>query len=194
MYSFGCFSTPNLESYGLYQGTGSTIPEEYKIKDLGKVLDQGNQGSCVSCSIFEMYNFYCLNKGRKVDIPFTYTYDNREDKSLEGQTPGEGFTFMRDSGKINIFSRISNLDAIKEAIIVNGPCALAMIVKDATGREDFWNGSETQPIGHCVAVVGYTKDSFIIKNSWGYIYGDGGYGKLPFSEFRAVREAWTIIS
>ena len=45
MYSFGCFSTPNLESYGLYQGTGSTIPEEYKIKDLGKVLDQGNQGS-----------------------------------------------------------------------------------------------------------------------------------------------------
>lgn len=194
MYSLGCFSTPNLETYSMYQGSGSTIPEEYRIKDLGDILDQGSKGCCVSCSIYEIYNFYCLSKGKKVDIPYTYTYDNRKDKSLDGQNPGEGFTFMKNQGKINVFSRIGNLDSLKEAIIANGPCALAMIVRNTSGDTNFWRGSETNPIGHMVAVIGYTKDSFIIKNSWGYSYGDSGYAELPYEDFNAVREAWTIIA
>ena len=193
MYTFGCFSTPNLETYSMYQGSGSTIPGEYKIKDIGKVIDQGNQGSCVSCSIFEMYNFYCLSKGKEVDIPYTYTYDNRSDKSLDGQDPGEAFNFMKSEGKIKVFSRIGTLDSLKEAIVANGPCSLAMVVRDAE-RTDFWNGGSTQPIGHAVAVIGYTKNSLVIKNSWGYSYGDSGLWYLPFEEFNAVREAWTIIA
>ena len=195
MYSFGCLPTPKIETYGLYQGSGSSIPEEYKLKDIGEVLDQGSKGCCVSCSIYEMYGFYCLSKGKDLDIPYTYTYDNRKDKSLDGQDPGEGFTFIRDQGKIKTFSRIATLDFLKEAIIANGPCALAMIVRDASGRNDFWKGSETQPIGHMVSVVGYTKDSLIIKNSWGYLYGESGLWYLPYDEFNGVvREAWTIIA
>lgn len=193
MYSLGYLPTPDLETYGLYQGSGSTIPDEYKIKDLGKVLDQGSKGCCVSCSIYEMYNFYCLSKGKEVDINYTYTYDNRQNKSLDGQDPGEAFTFMRDQGKIKVFSRVGTQESLKEAIIANGPCALGMIVRD-TENPSFWKGSTTMPIGHAVAVIGYTKDSFIIKNSWGYSYGESGLWYLPFSEFNAVREVWTIIA
>lgn len=197
MISLGYIPTPNYESYSLYRGSGNTetIPTEYRLKDIGKVLDQGSQGSCVSYSIYEMYGFYCLAHGKEVDIPYTYTYDNREDKSLDGQTPGEAFTFMKDQGKIRTFSRVGTLDALKEAIIANGPAALAMIVRNLDGGVNFWKGSETSPIGHCVAAVGYSKDSIIIKNSWGYSYGESGLWYLPFDEFNsAVREVWTIIA
>lgn len=196
MYSLGYIPTSDYESYNLYQWSGntSTIPGEYKLKDIGDILDQGSQGSCVSCSIYEMYGFYCLAHGKKVDIPYTYTYDNRKDKSQDGQTPGEAFTFMRDQGKFKVFSRVGTLDALKEAIIANGPAALAMVVRDLSGGVNFWKGSETSAIGHCVAAVGYTKDSVIIKNSWGYSYGESGLWYLPFDEFNgAVREIWTII-
>lgn len=191
MYSLGCFETPNIESYGLYQGSGSTIPDEYEIKDIGEVIDQGKEGSCVSCSLFEMYGFYCLGKGKTVDIPYTYTYDNRKDKSLDGQDPGEAFTFMKEQGKIQVFSRIPTLDSLKEAIIANGPCMICMIAK--SGDNDFWEGLEILG-GHAVSVIGYTKRSLIIKNSWGYGYGESGIWYLPYSEFRVVLEAWTIIT
>lgn len=189
--NYGYISTPNLQSYSLYQGTKSTIPEEYKIKDLGVVLNQGNQGSCVSCSIYEMYHFYCLSKHKKLDIPYTYTYDNRKDKSIDGQNPGEAFTFMKDKGKISVFSRINTLDTLKDAIVANGPCLIAMIAK--SNNDNFWIGDKTLG-GHAVTTVGYTKDSLIIKNSWGYEYGNNGYYYLPFDEFNVIKEAWIIIN
>ena len=30
--------------------------------------------------------------------------------------------------------------------------------------------------GHAVAFVGYTPDRFIVRNSWGTAWGDGGFG------------------
>jgi len=30
--------------------------------------------------------------------------------------------------------------------------------------------------GHCVSLVGYTPDHFIVRNSWGTTWGDGGFG------------------
>jgi hypothetical protein len=30
--------------------------------------------------------------------------------------------------------------------------------------------------GHCVALVGYTSDHFIVRNSWGSAWGDNGFG------------------
>ncbi|MGE5255845.1 MAG: C1 family peptidase [Hyphomicrobiales bacterium] len=30
--------------------------------------------------------------------------------------------------------------------------------------------------GHAICVVGYTADRFIIRNSWGTNWGDGGFG------------------
>lgn len=192
MRAYGCLSTEHIEKYQVYDQIGP-IPAEYTIKDLGEVINQGNKGCCVSCSIYEMYNFYCLSAGKKLDIKYDYTYNNRKDKSIDGQSVGEAFTFMRDNNHIKVFSRISTIDSLKTSIVTNGPAALAMIVRDAS-RDDFWHGDDTQPIGHCVAAVGYDRDSIIIKNSWGYEYGNNGLYNIPVKEFnKIVKEVWTII-
>jgi hypothetical protein len=37
--------------------------------------------------------------------------------------------------------------------------------------------------GHAVAIVGYTSQGFIIQNSWGEGWGDGGFALLPYEDF-----------
>jgi len=37
--------------------------------------------------------------------------------------------------------------------------------------------------GHAVAIVGYTTDGFIIQNSWGSSWGDGGFALLPYPDY-----------
>src|SRR5690606_5413642 len=37
--------------------------------------------------------------------------------------------------------------------------------------------------GHAVAIVGYTKDGFIIQNSWGTGWGNGGFALLPYEDY-----------
>lgn len=54
-----------------------------------------------------------------------------------------------------------------------------------------FTGPDTAGGGHAVAIIGYDNngtadqadDSYIVKNSWGTGWGDGGYGKLGAMEF-----------
>jgi C1A family cysteine protease len=42
--------------------------------------------------------------------------------------------------------------------------------------------------GHCVALVGYTPDRFIVRNSWGTAWGNGGFA---FASFQYAQAAFT---
>jgi C1A family cysteine protease len=68
---------------------------------------------------------------------------------------------------------------------------LALPVCDQS-RGDFWNG-EGNLGGHAVTAVGFNDLGFLIKNSWGYEWNDGGYTILPYNEFDKVIEAWCVI-
>jgi len=46
---------------------------------------------------------------------------------------------------------------------------------------------------HNCTVVGYTKDSFIIRNSWSTEWGDGGYTYYKFFEWGKHWECWTTL-
>lgn len=37
--------------------------------------------------------------------------------------------------------------------------------------------------GHAVALVGYTEDAFIVQNSWGEGWGEGGFALLPYEDY-----------
>lgn len=37
--------------------------------------------------------------------------------------------------------------------------------------------------GHAIAIVGYTYEGFIIQNSWGESWGEGGFALLPYEDF-----------
>jgi hypothetical protein len=47
---------------------------------------------------------------------------------------------------------------------------------------------DTQRGGHAVCLVGYTQDRFIVRNSWGTTWGDGGFG---YASHQYARDAFT---
>ena len=51
--------------------------------------------------------------------------------------------------------------------------------------------------GHAVTATGYdeVEQYLMVRNSWGDLWGDGGYGRLPYESFlRSVHEVFTVRS
>ena len=67
-------------------------------------------------------------------------------------------------------------------LAAGGPILTALGVDDTWDNADSTRGKldtyhpDTVRGGHAVAIVGYTKDRFIIRNSWGKAWGDKGFG------------------
>jgi len=90
--------------------------------------------------------------------------------------------------KINTFTSFFYQD-LRSKIILYGPITFAMEI-----RTDFYDVkdeiyvpgpiSETNKYlgGHAMIIVGYNDDEeyWIVKNSWGTIWGDEGYGKISY--------------
>lgn len=50
------------------------LPKRYELREQLRVYDQGSKGSCVSCTVAEMYNFYCKSKvGNRLSASNTCT-------------------------------------------------------------------------------------------------------------------------
>lgn len=97
--------------------------------------------------------------------------------------------------KIKSYARINTVDELKNALIQFGPCIITFPVYNQI-FPDFWNKrsfADTLTSYHCIAVVGWTKDSFIMRNSWGKIWGYAGYTYLKFSEWGKQLECWSLI-
>lgn len=126
------------------------LPKRYELREQLRVYDQGSKGSCVSCTVAEMYNFYCKSKGREPSIGFEYLYDQRSDKTIDGMMPREAFEILKGEHRVEVFARIGSLDALKKSVLTNGAALIAMNV--FSYNDDFWNGDEFMG-GHAVAVT-----------------------------------------
>lgn len=167
----------------------SPILIEYKVKDLLPVIDQGERGICCSAVCAEIQNI--INKyTHKGNIKIDYVYNKRIDKSIDGMSPKEAFEILKENGYISDYARITNLHSLKDSILVNGPALLALPVYSENA--DFWNG-DVYKGGHAVSAVGFNDLGFLIKNSWGWEWNDGGYTLLPYSEFHKTSEAWCVL-
>jgi len=96
------------------------------------------------------------------------------------------------------FNLGKNLATWRAWIANNGPILTRLDV-DTTwdnvapnGHLDVYDAAHTRG-GHCVALVGYTQDRFIVRNSWGNSWGDRGfayasdqYAKAAFTEAYGV--------
>ena len=89
-----------------------------------------------------------------------------------------------------------NVDEVKGLLCgVNGrlPAPVAVTLSAADPKLD--------PLGHALVVVGYEDDSmnpgegwFLLQNSWGTEWGDGGYGKISYGDFaRRCVEAGALV-
>ena len=56
------------------------------------------------------------------------------------------------------------------------------------------NGYTKETGGHAFALVGYTRDGFIIQNSWGANWGFNGFAILSYQDWVANgMDAWVVV-
>lgn len=182
------------------------LPDVYSyVKYLPKVLNQGSKPICVPCSVSCFINWRknLDGNGNKLDynVNLNQIYDSRSNRD-DGMTFKEAFKFLRYNGvktdfgvaKIGEYAQITSVLQAKQALIINGPCIGGLPVYN-TNRDNFWNkySDDSYIGGHAVALVGYNKNGFIIRNSWGEGYGKNGYSILSYEDFEKFFELWTVI-
>ena len=100
--------------------------------------------------------------------------------------PGESRTFYATAAQRKIVSYFNlgrNASAWREWLANHGPILTRLDVdktwdnaKATKGKLDAYQ-PDTARGGHAVAIVGYTPDRFIVRNSWGTVdWGDKGFG------------------
>ena len=193
---FGC--TPSTEFTNVPTYTNIIkIPEKYSyVSVMPPIENQGQTSKCVAYSICSWLDWRKNigehdNNGNQFNVDTIYGV--RRDKSANGMMITEALHFLTSTDlsnyKINGYSKIGSIECAKTSLIVNGPVIAGMGVHSY--NSDFWNGAENMG-GHCILIVGYNENGFIIRNSWGNLFGNKGYTLLPYNKFKSICEAWTI--
>jgi C1A family cysteine protease len=123
-----------------------------------------------------------------------------------GLYPGQPDTFYALAAQLKIrsyfnlsFNRGGSVDSWRRWLATNGPILTRLDVDrtwdeagDNAGNLDAYQ-PRTKRGGHAVAVVGYTPDRFVVRNSWGTGWGDKGfaYASLDYAQ-DAFTEAYGI--
>lgn len=178
---------------------GVRIFDSYDLRGvLDGIRDQGQVPKCVSCAMTDVVR-YKMNMGiyEKCDFDDALFYDNRPDygDGVEGMCPIDAFKYLEQEGvcgqKGQVYAMVDSVQAAKYSIITNGPLMACLMVRSYD--DDFWNGEYVYG-GHAVTLVGYDKNGFILRNSWGEEFGNKGYVTFPFSKFKYGLEYWTLIA
>ena len=96
--------------------------------------------------------------------------------------------------KIAGYAMVSTCEALKRALVEIGPAY--MLLPCHSQKKRFWEPTKQRPEPkgyHAVTVIGYTRDSFVIINSWGIDWGKHGRAQFPFTAWECVREVWVPL-
>lgn len=99
------------------------------------------------------------------------------------------------------YDEVADIDRFKIWLTHRGPILVLADIdsnffKPQTDKKMILRDYDKESVdgGHAIVIVGYTKDYFIIRNSWGKDYGDGGY-TYASNEYvqAAICEAYGIV-
>jgi len=200
-----------------------TLPEVYDLRpQMQPIRDQGNQGTCSAQTAAAMKEWQELvDVQYKNYFSPQFVYNSRSNQESGGMTPRDTMEILFKIGivpekdypygnfgkiteelikkaetyKIQGYAQINTIDSLKKALFGNGPCYIAFSVYNPQNME-FWKqtSSNQQALGgHALTVVGWLKDSFIIRNSWTVQWGDNGYTYFKFIDWGMQWETWTCI-
>lgn len=186
---------------------GMEIPKKYSYKKyLPEVINQGSRPICVPCSVSAYINWNKnLETGdnhhdNKIDL--SQIYKSRTTEGNNGMTFKDALHFLRHEGvktengtfKIKRYAKIGSIIQLKQAIVMNGPCVGGLPVYNEH-IDNFWEECYNCNFlgGHAISIVGYNEEGFIIRNSWGKGYGSEGYSVMPYDDFGAFMEIWTVV-
>ena len=164
------------------------------------VRDQGMESTCVCQTLTGMLDVQKNSEdgimNRCNNFSINELYEQRSNKPQNGMSIKEALSILKHRGlnneKIDNYALCTSIANAKQALIANGPLAIGMMVYD-NGTDEYWIRKGTQLGGHCTMLVGFDKDGFIMRNSWGTSYGNEGYITLSYSDFnKYCMECWTI--
>jgi hypothetical protein len=130
-----------------------------------------------------------------------------------GICPEKSYPYEKVEGKVDIdkkyyyeaknyrikgYARVNTQESLKRALYMNGPCYISFPVYNHTTRlwkqqKNCFKVGEKQLGGHAFAVVGYNKQGFIMRNSWGMFWDMDGYCMYPYTDWGCHYEIWTMI-
>lgn len=166
------------------------IPETYELPFQDYIYDQGNRGICVSVSMREVLEWKYRQSNKKLNINIDKFYNDRKDKSKDGMTVREAMEISHRDHYIDYYACIQDQETLKSSIFTNGPCIVCLPVYNYD--EEFWRGDDLKG-GHALVAIGWDKNGFILRNSWGYGYGVEGLGTISYNDFKYIYELWTVI-
>lgn len=180
------------------------LPEAYTFRAyMPPVLNQGGEQICVPCTVSAFLNWReNLKDGESKDnkINLYEIYNSRTNEG-EGMTYKDAFKFLRKEGvnskngllKITSYSLVRSAMGLRQALVMNGPCFGALPVYNES--PSFWvKGKYDRLMGyHAISIIGYDKNGFFIRNSWGSSFADGGYTYIKNEDLDKMIEVWTIV-
>tara|TARA_B110000971_G_C20038360_1_gene515890 strand:- start:3812 stop:4726 length:915 start_codon:yes stop_codon:yes gene_type:complete len=116
-----------------------------------------------------------------------YPYGKIEDKD---EIPQEIYNDAKQH-LIKGYAKVTSLETLKKSLFRNGPCLGGFPVFNFGSQ--FWIPNGPFMGGHAVTIVGYNKEGFIIRNSWGENWSDGGYSIYKYEDWGSHWEIWTTI-
>lgn len=164
------------------------IPKQFRY-DLPPVLNQGNQPICVPCAISAFLNWDInlkdgnSSRDNNIDVMSIFKGGNGCSQGMEIK---KALEYLRKQQQIKSYATIGSPLVLKTAILLNGPCVGGLMVRNDQ-ITNFWEGNRNLG-GHCISIVGWNKDNFLIRNSW------GSERLAELSDFGQFLELWTIIN
>lgn len=192
-------------------------------KDLPAVWNQGVDGPCsaFAAAAIKMWQEK-KDYGLKQELSKYFIYNIRSNRPQPGMNPRDTMKILQKYGvptaksyhlrkmrhperipqwvwqeaanhRIIGYARIQTIEGVKKSLYKNGPAYIAMPVFN--GGERFWKPGfgDKQLGGHALVIVGYNSEGFILRNSWGTGWADGGHSIYPYSDFGAHYEIWTMV-
>lgn len=179
---------------GVAENLAVGFPDSYDLvrQINGPALNQGSVPSCVAHTCAGMMQIFQQEEEsiwRLFDAPRAH---RETGDPSQGRWPDDLLKYCREQGMplANTESRYKIIsyafapktspeewaNTIKAAVAADHPCPVCLLLPSLFGWES--GGTITQGY-HEVLIVGYRRDAFLIRNSWGDDWGKNGLGWVP---------------
>jgi len=198
--------------------TSDNPSESYLCPNLLPARNQGKQGTCAAQTAACMKEWQeNRDYGYSGYMSPQFVYNNRSNKTTSGMHSRDVMRILNSVGivyeddyvygsttdfspalldmaknhVISGYAKVDSIEELKSSLKQNGPCLIAFPVYNHGER--MWIPDGVRQGGHAMTVVGYDKDGFIIRNSWGPGWGQGGNCVYPYTEWGHHWEIWTTV-